>query len=486
MATLWGDTPLIHLLGLDWTNTPLALRERFVLAREEAESLLAGIKQNARGCIMLQTCNRFELYIDAETADTEAWLDTVCRAVGVDGEEVHQRFVHKQGGDAERHICRVTCGLCSQILGEDQILAQVKNAPAKAREEGTTTPLLETLFRIAVTAGKLSRTSVKLQAVPHSSASVAIECAEDKLGSLEGRRAVVIGNGEMGKLAASLLVEKGCDVTITLRSYRHGHTVVPRGCSTIEYDKRMQAIEKCDILISATKSPHYTISIDMLNRLRRLPSVVVDIAVPRDIDPECRQLPLAFYDMDDLYTDTSHNAQLVAQIEDIIDNKLADLEKWKAGRLARINAAPKPRFPLFINLNRQPCLVVGGGEVALRRIEVLKSFGAKVTAIAPRFLVEPEGVKMLHREYIPGDTDGMVLAVAATDDRVANSSVARECHGAGIPVSVADCPDECSFFFPAVCVGEKLTAGVVSDGRDHALAARGAKEIRKLLKEIEA
>lgn len=476
---------MIHLLGLDWTNTPLAIRERFILDKEESYTLMANIKRASLGCVLLQTCNRFELYIDADCSDADNWLHMICSAVGVAKADVQHSFTHKQGDEAERHICRVSCGLCSQILGEDQILAQVKAAPIKAREAGVTTPELETLFRIAVTAGKKSRTKVKLQAAPSSSSSKAIELIEKHLGQLNGKKAVVIGNGEMGKLAASLLVEKGCNVTITLRSYRHGQTVVPRGCHTIDYDKRLEAIDGSDILISATKSPHFTINIDMLNQLRQLPQVVVDIAVPRDIDPACKDLPLAFYDMDNLCTGSEHNAQVVSEIDEIIDKKLDDLAKWRAGRLAHA-PAPKPRFPLFINLDKQPCLVVGGGEVAMRRIEVLKSFGASVTAIAPSFADEPQDVKLVHREYEPGDARGMVLAVAATNDRIVNSSIADECRHASIPVSVADCPEECSFFFPAVCMGEKLTAGVVSDGSDHSLTARGAQAIRKLLEELEA
>ena len=143
------------------------------------------------------------------------------------------------------------------------------------------------------------------------------------------------------------------------------------------------------------------------------------------------------------------------------------------------------RFPLFIDLNGRKAVVVGGGAIACRRAGVLKTFGAQVTLIAPAWKEHIEGVRWLQRPYQPGDLDGAVLAVAATDDRAVNRRVGEDARALGIPVSVADAPEECTFFFPAVCTGENLVAGVAGRGDDHARTARAAKAIRAVLEGLE-
>ena len=142
------------------------------------------------------------------------------------------------------------------------------------------------------------------------------------------------------------------------------------------------------------------------------------------------------------------------------------------------------RFPLFISLQDRPVTVIGGGTVAQRRVRVLCQFGASVTVIAPECLPMPEGVQILIRPYAPGDLDGAFLAVAATDSRQVNGQVAREAAQKRIPVSVADSPQESSFYFPAVCRGSGLVAGVVSQGTMHKKTARAARAIREILEDL--
>ena len=119
-------------------------------------------------------------------------------------------------------------------------------------------------------------------------------------------------------------------------------------------------------------------------------------------------------------------------------------------------------FPLFVDLTGRPCVIVGGGAIAARRAEVLARFGGAVTVIAPTWRGGVSGVRWERRTYRSGDLAGAFLAVAATDDRAVNRQVGEEARALGIPVSVADCREECSFFFPAVCEGGGVTAGLVS------------------------
>lgn len=144
------------------------------------------------------------------------------------------------------------------------------------------------------------------------------------------------------------------------------------------------------------------------------------------------------------------------------------------------------RFPLFVDLSGKQAVLVGGGAVSARRAEVLLRFGAEVTVIAPELHAPfPDGVTHLSRPYAPGDLEGAFLAVAATDDRAVNRAVGEEARGKGIPVSVADCPEECTFFFPAICEGGALVAGVISkNGADHRATAAGAAAIRRTLEEL--
>lgn len=144
------------------------------------------------------------------------------------------------------------------------------------------------------------------------------------------------------------------------------------------------------------------------------------------------------------------------------------------------------RFPLFVDLSGKQAVLVGGGAVSARRAEVLLRFGAEVTVVAPELKASfPDGVIYLSRPYAPGDLQEAFLAVAATDDRAVNRAVGEEARIRGIPVSVADCPEECTFFFPAVCEGGALIAGVISkNGADHRATAAGAKAIRRTLEEL--
>lgn len=150
--------------------------------------------------------------------------------------------------------------------------------------------------------------------------------------------------------------------------------------------------------------------------------------------------------------------------------------------ISRICGDKNPRFPLFVDLTDKKCVVIGAGEIASRRIRVLLDYGAQVTVIAPEIKERLHGAAYIKRAFQPGDCKGAYLAVAAASDRAVNRSVGEECRAFGIPVSVADCAQECTFYFPAVCQTGKLSVGLVSDGTNHSLTAETAQKIRALIK----
>ena len=466
--------------GLDCHRASIALRERLAFSQQEVRELLVWLRHQpgVEGCVLLSTCNRTELYLSGET-DTPWRL--LCRGAGVPEAELEHYFTTRTGTDAARHLMEVACGLHSQILGEDQIITQVRTAMELAQEEKTADPVLAALFRRAVTAGKRARTEVHVARGVPSMGTRCREVLQRELGDLAGKKVLVIGNGQMGRLAAELLHEAGARVQVTLRSYRHGETVVPAGCGTVPYEDRLAAMEGMDALVSATASPHYTLTMAQLETVAHPPRVAVDLAVPRDIDPACAARMRCF-DTDSLGGGGPGSQEELAAMETIAGEELEKFQQWQ-----RRQAAPEQplRFPLFLDLTGKKVVLVGGGTIAARRIGTLRLFGCETVVIAPELKAKAEGLTWLQRPYEPGDLEGAFLAIAATGDREVNRQVGEEARRLGIPVSVADCEAECSFYFPAICTGEGLVAGVVSSGKDHHKTARAAREIRKVLEELE-
>ena len=305
------------MTGIDFVHAPLEKREAVSLVRGQVLALLPRIAamEGVAGCALLATCNRTELYLHGADGRMPDPLETLADAIGFDAAAYRGFSVKRSGEDAVRHLMQVAAGLESQIFGDDQIVTQVKDAAALAREAGSADAVLDTLFRRAVTAGKRVRTETRLTGVPASAAEVGARRAQAFFGSLEGRRAVVIGNGEMGRLAAATLRAQGCAVTVTLRSYRHGETVVPAGCDTFSYDRRCEILDGADLAVSATTSPHFTLTAEQVAAMHNPPRLLLDLAMPRDIEQaagaDARVTLLNLDDLGDL-GDPSADARAVA------------------------------------------------------------------------------------------------------------------------------------------------------------------------------
>ncbi|MDO5545721.1 MAG: glutamyl-tRNA reductase [Eubacteriales bacterium] len=470
----------LMMSGLDCHRAPLDQRQRLAFSQSLAEEFLRWLhaQPGVEGCVLLSTCNRTELYING-SAETPWRL--LCRGAGIPEREMESYFTTRCGMDAARHLMEVSCGLHSQILGEDQIITQVRKAMELAQEVKTADPTLSALFRGAVTAGKRARTEVSVSRGNPSMGSRCRDVLNRELGTLEGKRILVIGNGQMGRLAAQLLQQAGASVSVTLRTYRHGETVVPSGCRTVNYEDRVTALENMDALVSATTSPHYTLTAEQLRQVQNPPRVAVDLAVPRDIDPACADIILC-YDTDSLGSAGPGSPEELEAMGAIAAQELERFAQWqKRQKIAK----KAPKFPLFVDLTGKKVVLVGGGTIASRRIATLRLFGCEIEVIAPELKCSPEGLCWKRRKYAPGDLKGAYLAIAATSSREVNHQVCLDAGELGIPVSVADCEGECTFYFPAICTGENLIAGVVSGGKDHHRTARAAQAIRRTLEELE-
>lgn len=291
----------LFLSALEHSRVPIQVREILSFTRAVTEKLAGRVArmEGVSGCVLLSTCNRTELYVSSEEEQDPGRL--LCAAAEVDYAPFAGAFYTCRGEETVRHLMEVAAGLRSRIWGEDQIIAQVKDAIVVARSAGAADSVLETLFRTAVSAGKEIRATLRMTAVPSSAASKAVELLEQYAGPLAGKQAMVIGNGEMGRLAASLLRDRGCGVTVTLRTYRHGETVVPAGCRVAAYEDRFDQMDGMDLLLSATTSPHYTVTADAVARQIHPPRWMVDLAIPRDIQPETEGIKgVRVFNVDDL------------------------------------------------------------------------------------------------------------------------------------------------------------------------------------------
>ena len=332
----------IQMIGIDHTMADVDTRALFSFTKKSAEEtsrkwkVLPGIQ----GCIILSTCNRMEIWVSAEGGDTKDLLELLCEEKHLSLERYRSAFTRRQDKEAVEHLFWLTCGLKSQILAEDQIITQVKEALSLAREHYTTDGVLEVLFRKAITAAKKVKTEVVFSRANETAMDQAILMLKKQGFPFSRASCMVIGNGEMGKLAAQSLKETGADVTVTVRQYRSGIVNIPVGCDRINYGERLEFLPQCDLVVSATASPNYTLTADLISealrdRRRDKPLILIDLAVPRDIEPEAAALDwIRLYDIDDFkLNDMTVSVQKsMEQAKEILYKEMEEFYAWLQGR----------------------------------------------------------------------------------------------------------------------------------------------------------
>lgn len=324
----------ICMAGIDFHCANLVQREPISFVAGQVENLLPRIQETegVLGCVLIATCNRTELYLHTEHKKIDPLL-LLTKAANVPLAAYQNIAAVRHSEEAITHLFEVAAGMQSQIFGDDQIVSQVRGAIALSRKLHCADSVLDTLFRCAVTGSKRVKTETRLVGVPASAAHRGVARAAEILGTLQKKRAVVIGNGEMGRLAASLLYQAGCQVTVTLRSYRHGETVVPAGCATYPYDERCNLIEGADLVVSATTSPHYTLCQEQIERMENPPALMIDLAMPRDIEDAGYQ-NITVLNLDDLGTLEDENAEERAAAYAILEEEKAEFYAWYEYRKA--------------------------------------------------------------------------------------------------------------------------------------------------------
>ncbi|MCG0277855.1 MAG: glutamyl-tRNA reductase [Thermanaeromonas sp.] len=333
----------IWVVGLNHRTAPVEIREKLAFPRYVLPEALKSLKElpDIAGAVILSTCNRTEVYFvtsEPEQAirETKDFLSRRCE------EELSllDKYLYTYSSyEAVRHLFRVASGLDSMILGEAQVLGQVAEAYDIARANDATHPVLNTLFQQAISTGKRVRTETRINHNTVSVSYAAVELARQVFGSLEGRTVLVIGAGKMSTLAARYLRDNGVTtVLVSNRSYERAKALAQTiGGQAVRLDNLEDILPQADIVISCTAASHYILHPEQVARARKgrenTPLMLIDIAVPRDIDPAVGDLPgVKLFDIDDLQQVVLNNLeerQKAAQkAEGIIAEEVENFFQW--------------------------------------------------------------------------------------------------------------------------------------------------------------
>ena len=329
----------ISMVGIDYNTASVDIRAQFSFTKKNAAAAMEKLKEapGILGCIILSTCNRMEIWASTQEEWEGSLFDFLCEEKGKNPEEFRRYFVERKEEEAIEHLFYLTSGLKSQILAEDQIIAQVKDALSMARDVYCTDNVLEVLFRMAVTAAKRVKTEVVFSRGNSSVIHQAIQKLRETGYSLDGSNCMVIGNGEMGKVAALALAEAGAHVTVTVRQYRSGIVSIPKGCDRINYGERMEFFPSCDLIVSATASPNFTLTKELIQQAAtgKKQQILIDLAVPRDIEPSVNEIEgITLYDIDSFKIDTNslELQESMQKAAAILREQMEDFYCWYDGR----------------------------------------------------------------------------------------------------------------------------------------------------------
>jgi glutamyl-tRNA reductase len=296
------------VIGVNHQTAPVEVREQFTISEArlpEALKTLAA-QPGIEEAMIVSTCNRVELI--ARTKDADANLDGCLKKMyGVDAQSYRKYLYEYRERDAIRHVFRVASSLDSMVVGEPQILGQVKEAYATARAVGALNSQLDALYSRAFAVAKRVRTETAIATSAVSIASVAVELAQKIFGNLEGKSVYLVGAGKMCELAARHLLAHGATkLYVGNRTYERAAALAKKfNGEPISFDHLYETVDRADIVISSTGAPHTIFRKEhgerFLARRKNRPMFFIDIAVPRDVDPEMNKLDGIFvYDIDDL------------------------------------------------------------------------------------------------------------------------------------------------------------------------------------------
>lgn len=332
---------MIVVVGLSHKTAPLAVRERLAVSKDQLPRLLADLVTTdaAREAVVLSTCNRVEIFaapsIGKSLESTRSFI--LSKLIALGGEIARPHLQTLEGQEAIRHVFRVASSLDSLVVGEPQILGQLKDAIVAARDAKTLGQTLGKVMLRAIRVGKRVRHETAIGAGQVSVSSVSVDLAQEIFGDLEGRKAALVGAGEMAEAAAKLLAKAGAKIVVLNRSPERANLLAqevggePRPMADLE-----KTLIEVDIAIASTSSPTHVITTDLVKRVRKSRRgrslFLIDIAVPRDVDPAVNELDGVYlYDVDDLSRIVAESLQGRAtearRAEAIVDEETTSFEQ---------------------------------------------------------------------------------------------------------------------------------------------------------------
>jgi glutamyl-tRNA reductase len=333
----------ILVLGLNYKTAPVEIRERLTFNESDLVDAMKQLngKKSILENIILSTCNRTEIYAVVDQLHTGRYYikEFLSEWFGIEQAEFSPYlFVYEEDGAIE-HLFNVTCGLQSMVLGETQILGQVRTSFLLAQQEETTGTVFNHLFKQAITVAKRGHSETDIGANAVSVSYAAVELAKKIFGSLTGKHVLIFGAGKMGELAAQNLHSNGVrKVTVINRTYEKAQDLADRfGGEAKTLEELQKSLVDADILISSTGAKDIVISKDTIAKVEKKrkgkPLFMVDIAVPRDLDPQIAELENVFlYDIDDLEGIVESNLQerkkAAQTIMLMIEKEIVEFKQW--------------------------------------------------------------------------------------------------------------------------------------------------------------
>jgi glutamyl-tRNA reductase len=340
----------ILVVGVNHRSGPLPLLERLTIAPDDLPKRVSGLSQrdNIREAVVLSTCNRTEVYVIAERfhgayADIR---DFLCELGELDVDELGPHLFSEHGSAAVGHLFEVASGLDSAVLGEGEILGQIRSAWQVALDESAARSGLNLLMRTAVETGKRARTETAIGRGTASVSHAAVEMLADVAGDLSERRVTVVGAGSMGEgVAVALHKAGGAHICVVNRSPERGAALAERvGADAMSFDRLDEALAAADVVVASTGSGEAVITVEAIERARAgvaRPLLVVDIAVPRDVEPGVADLDgVTVFDLDDLRDWADRGRARRAKEADMVRQIVAEeVENFTVEQTAR-QAAP--------------------------------------------------------------------------------------------------------------------------------------------------
>ncbi|WP_085828937.1 glutamyl-tRNA reductase [Clostridium massiliodielmoense] len=326
----------LAVIGINYNNTPIDIREKVSFSKSQKYKACSYlIEKGINEIIIVSTCNRSEIYICSDKID-----DHINRVIDFyesffQVQSVAEYIFIKKDKEAISHIYNVTAGLDSMILGEDQILGQVKEALSYSMENKFSRKILNKLFREAITSAKKIKSKLKISETPISMVYIAVKLLEKNMGSLKGKKACIIGAGEMGRLALKHLINEELDeIFVANRTYNNVIDLLhefPK-IKPIEYEKKYEVLNKVDILITATSAPHLIIKKEQLENIKQ-ELYIMDLALPRDVEKTAGDIEnIHLYDVDDFKNISENNKikreELSLIAKDSIDLYVNEFNQW--------------------------------------------------------------------------------------------------------------------------------------------------------------